>query len=90
MALIQNTAITNPTTEEKDQMDNTWYQNIGFIKCHSLWYRGEEGDYRETTEEDLHSLLKPYKEEYEECDRYDDIIEFFMYVNKNELNIFAG
>ena len=30
------------------------------------------------------------KEEYEEYDRYDDIINFFMYVIKNELNIFAG
>ena len=67
--------------EQKEMMDNTWYQDIGFIKGHSLWGVTEKG---------LHSLLKPYKEEYEEIDRYDEIINFFMYVIKHQLSIFAG
>ena len=77
--------------EQKDRMDNTWYQDIGFIKCRSLWFNSDPGKWMNvTTEEDLHSLLKPYKEEYEEIDRYDEIINFFMYVIKHKLSIFAG
>ena len=41
-------------------------------------------------EEDLHLKLKPFKEEYEEYDRYEQIIEFFMYIIEHQLDVFAG
>ena len=41
-------------------------------------------------EEDLYLKLKPYKEEYDSLDRYDQIIEFFMYIIEHQLDVFAG
>ncbi len=66
--------------EQKTLMEG-YYQNVGHIHTGGMW---------EMKEEDLHLKLKPYKEEHDSLDRYDQIIDFFMYIIEHQLDVFAG
>ena len=66
--------------EQKTLMKG-YYQDVGHIHTGEMWGMKEE---------DLHLKLKPYKEEYDSLDRYDQIIDFFMYIIEHQLDVFAG